>query len=70
MFLLEDGNGAVNSRSLDRPRKGQRLIAVLFSAVIIFYLVLSLLSAHNAAAATQAGQSETAAVGSVISTSR
>jgi len=74
MFLLEDGNGAGNYKPLDKPRKADGLIAVLSSAAIIFYIILSLLSVHHADAdslrGSQAGQPAPASVGSVISTTR
>lgn len=74
MFLLEDGNGAGNTRSLDKPRMADTLIGVLSSAAVVFYVVLSLLSAHrattNSVAGTQSAQQDRAAVGSVISTAR
>ena len=68
MFLLEDGNGAGSDTQLVKPRKSDSLIAVLFSAAVIFYIILSLLSVHNANNGTASGsQSSEAAVGSVIS---
>jgi len=74
MFLLEDGNGAGNSNPLEKPRRTDSLIAVLFSAAVMFYVILSLLSANHAAASprseNQATQPDAAAVGSVISATR
>jgi hypothetical protein len=74
MFLLEDGNAAGDRRPLDKPRKSDSLIAVLFSAAVIFYVILSLLSAHSAATTSLSGsqtvQPDSAVVGTAISTSR
>jgi hypothetical protein len=74
MFLLEDGTRAGNSQPLDKPRRADILIGVLSSAAVIFYVILSLLSAHrgatNSVAGTQSAQQGPAAVGSVISSTR
>jgi len=74
MFLLEDGNGTGNNKPLDKPRRADSLIAVLFSAAVIFYVILSLLSANHAAASplsgSQSAQPDSAAVGSGIPVTR
>jgi len=47
MFLLEDGQVARDEGRVEKTRRSDPLIAVLFSAAVIFYIILSLLSAHQ-----------------------
>jgi hypothetical protein len=50
MFLLEDGQMARDNGRPDKTRRADTLIAVLFSAAVIFYIILSLLSTDQASA--------------------
>jgi hypothetical protein len=55
MFLLEDGQIASDSGRPERTRRADTLIAVLFSAAVVFYVILSLLSAHSISASPVPG---------------
>jgi len=71
MFLLEDGQVARDQGRVDKTRRSDTLIAVLFSAAVIFYIILLLLSAHQTGVSTVSGsqmihQGATPTVGAAI----
>jgi len=75
MFLLEDGQVARNEGRVEKTRRSDPLIAVLFSAAVIFYIILSLLSAHKTGVSPVSGnqtihQGATPTIGAEIPPSR
>ena len=55
MFLLGDGQVARKNGRSDKTSRGDTLVAVLFSAAVIFYVILSLLSASQTGASPVSG---------------